>query len=85
MKNKIEKIFTEYGYLFIEAVDPDHPDFLEYLSENDIKIERTNKTSFTAEIIKLEGCKSDILKAVKEYWSNHDDDIKSIMSSFILY
>ncbi len=67
-RNRIKEVFTRYGYLNMEAAQPDDEDLHADMKKSFIKM-----TKIDSEIIRLQGCYTDIKELIKLHWDPFDD------------
>ncbi len=83
-QDKIKEVFTNYGYLIIDAVEPDDPDLLSDLKDLNIKLITLPHPRFIE--IKLVGCYSDIKQILSIHWFPHEGaELEETMETFIKY
>lgn len=82
-QDKIKEVFTNYGYLIIDAAEPDDPDLLEDLKKLDIKLIIINQRFLE---VKLVGCYSDIKQILSIHWFPHEGaELEETMETFVKY
>ena len=67
MRQKIIEVFTKYGYIYIEACEPNDPDLLKDIKTFNLEFTTIN-SGFDCPEYKLQGLHSDIISAINMNW-----------------
>ena len=79
MRNKIVEVFTKYGYVIVDANEPEEPGLLQDIEDLNLEFILVNG-GFRSLEYKIQGLYSDIYDVLAMNWGDEDEYIKGFVN-----